>query len=482
MMIVFACLMLFIIIGLFALNQIFLEKYYIRYKEKDLKNVYEMISGAQSQKDLSQILSKNAWSVLEKSNIAILVKDQSGSLTIRETAGMGSDLLGKRLINNLFREKHGHRGEVLEKTDKYKIMRTIDGENHAEYVEMWGFLENGYCFIMRTPLDSIRASVKLTGQFYILMGSFMLLLSLFLIWYISQRITTPLLELADLSKRMASLDFDARYDRGGVDEIAILGESFNTMSHELEKAVSRLKKANATLQKDIEERDKIEEMRTEFLGNVSHELKTPIALIQGYAEGLKEGIADNDPESRDFYCDVIMDEAAKMNKMVKNLLALNQLEFGKDTVSFTRFDLVALIRGVLMSMQILIDQKNASLSFASEKSEMVWGDEFLVEQVVRNYVSNALNHVNKEKIIEVKIKETDKKVRVSVFNTGTPIPKEDVEHIWDKFYKVDKARTRAYGGNGIGLSIVKASMESMQQDYGVKNYSNGVEFYFELDR
>ena len=221
-------------------------------------------------------------------------------------------------------------------------------------------------------------------------------------------------------------------------------------------------------------------MRTEFLANVSHELKTPIALIQGYAEGLKEGVND-DPESRDFYCDVIMDEAGKMNKLVRNLLDLNQLEFGKDNLQFERFDIRELIRGVLQSSEIMIEQKEAKMIFRQENPVYVWGDEFKVEQVVRNYFTNALNHTEEDKVIEIKIRKHDDKVRISVFNTGKPIPEEDLDQIWDKFYKVDKARTRAYGGNGIGLSIVKAIMNSLQQEYGVQNYENGVEFWFELD-
>ena len=229
-----------------------------------------------------------------------------------------------------------------------------------------------------------------------------------------------------------------------------------------------------------EDKEKRENMRGEFLGNVSHELKTPIALIQGYAEGLKEGVND-DPESREFYCDVIMDEASKMNQMVKNLLTLNQLEFGDEDIVFDRFNLTALVRGVLQSMEIMADQAGAKILLHTEEDIYAWADEFKVEQVVKNYVSNACHHVSGDMVIEVKMVQKDGKVRVSVFNTGTPIPEADIAHIWDKFYKVDKAHTREYGGNGIGLSIVKAIMKSFHQEYGVKNYDNGVEFWFELD-
>ena len=175
-----------------------------------------------------------------------------------------------------------------------------------------------------------------------------------------------------------------------------------------------------------------------------------------------------------------MDEAGKMNQMVKNLLTLNQLEFGSDEVVFERFDIVRLVRGVIASCEILIQQAEAEVDFVSENQIYVWADEFKTEQVVRNYLTNAIHHVENEKRIEVKIRKDSGKVRVSVFNSGKPIPEEDLPKLWDKFYKVDKAHTREYGGNGIGLSIVKAIMESFHQQYGVKNFDNGVEFWFEL--
>ena len=297
----------------------------------------------------------------------------------------------------------------------------------------------------------------------------------------TRRITRPISELTELSRKMSDLDFEAKYESKVGNEIDVLGDNFNRMSSQLETTISELKSANNELQRDIEDKIKIDKMRKEFLDNVSHELKTPIALIQGYAEGLKENISD-DPESREFYCDVIMDEASKMNKLVKNLLTLNQLESGKDAVVMERFDIVSLIRGVLQTMNIMIGQKNAKVIFEAEKPVYVWADEFKIEEVVTNYVSNALNHLEGEKEIEIKLQDEDNRVKISVFNTGTPIPEADVPNLWNKFYKVDKARTREYGGSGIGLSIVKAIMESMNQEYGVQNFDNGVEFWFTLDR
>ena len=345
---------------------------------------------------------------------------------------------------------------------------------------MWGSLDDGSQFLLRSPVESMRESASISNRFLLYIGSVLIVVSILLIWYFSKRITDPIRELARLSDRMADLDFDAKYTSGGSNEIGELGENFNRMSEKLESTISELKKANNSLQKDIEQKDKLEKMRNEFLGNVSHELKTPIALIQGYAEGLKEGV-NEDAESREFYCDVIMDEASKMNQMVKNLLTLNQLEFGDEDIVFERFNLTALVKGVLQSMEIMADQAGAKIMLHTEEDIYAWADEFKVEQVVRNYVSNACHHVSGDMVIEVKMVQKDGKVRVSVFNTGNPIPEADAPHIWDKFYKVDKAHTREYGGNGIGLSIVKAIMKSFNQEYGVKNYDNGVEFWFVLD-
>ena len=369
---------------------------------------------------------------------------------------------------------------VMERNDNYQVVEFRDNTQQVDYLALWGTVGNSYNIFIRSPLESIQETMGLFFRFLLIVGIAVIAGGILFVWYFSRRLTEPLRELAVLSARMADLDFHAKYTSGGGGEIGVLGENFNIMSQKLENTISELKNANFRLQQDIEQKEKMEKMRTDFMGNVSHELKTPIALIQGYAEGLKEGVSD-DPESREFYCDVIMDEASKMNQMVKNLMTLNQLEFGDENVEFQRFDLTELIRGVLQSMEIMAQQKEAKVQFRQKDPVYVWADEFKAEQVVRNYVSNAFNHLDGDRVVDVKIIPAGEKVKVTVFNTGTPIPEEDVPHIWEKFYKVDKAHTREYGGNGIGLSIVKAIMDSFHQEYGVNNYDNGVEFWFELD-
>ena len=146
-------------------------------------------------------------------------------------------------------------------------------------------------------------------------------------YFVSNRFLGPITVLTNIAKRMSELDFTAKYEVKTEDEVGVLGNSMNMLSETLEQALAELKEANTELKKDLEKKEQIDAMRKEFLSNVSHELKTPIALIQGYAEGLMDNIND-DEESKEFYCEVIVDEARKMNQMVKKIMDLNQLEFG----------------------------------------------------------------------------------------------------------------------------------------------------------
>lgn len=478
MIVIFVGLTACILLAWLFINMNFLEPYYISNKEKVFVQMYEELKSAMENDTIENTAETTKLRhMAEKNNLAFLVVDEENERVITNVRDM--DLLQNQLFGYLLNQAQKD-SKILESTDEYQLNQSHDKWNKTDYIEMWGTFGGGSRFLIRSPLESIRESAAISNRFLIYIGCVMLIVYILFILYFSKRLTHPILELAQLSERMANLDFEAKYTSGGKDEIGHLGENFNKMSEKLESTISELKSANNKLLQDIEQKERLEQMRNEFLGNVSHELKTPIALIQGYAEGLKEGVSD-DPESREFYCDVIMDEASKMNQMVKNLLTLNQLEFGDQEIEFERFDLAAVIRGILQSMEILAQQEDVKVIFRQQEPVYVWADEFKVEQVIRNYVSNAFHHVGKEKVIEVKITKNGEKAHVTVFNTGMPIPEKDVERIWDKFYKVDKAHTREYGGNGIGLSIVKAIMESFHQKYGVNNYDNGVEFWFELD-
>ena len=420
----------------------------------------------------------------DRSNISLLLYDSESDQTLVSSA-RDVEVMRDRVRRYIV----GHAGakrDVLREYDNYMIQKTFDPLSKTFYLESWGFFsDNATIFIMTMPMESIHESAAISHRFLLFVGIVVILAGSILIYFITRHITMPIKRLSELSEKMSNLDFDARYEtsRRSTEEIDTLGNSMNVLSERLKTTIGELKEANAQLKKDIDEKVQIDEMRKEFIANVSHELKTPIALIQGYAEGLVEGMAE-DKENRDYYCGVIMDEAGKMNRMVRQLLTLTALEFGGERLSVERFDLTELIASVISSSGVLLKQNELTVDFDGKEPVYVMGDEFKIEEVITNYLTNAIHHVGgREKKIQIRIdhRRDGKEVCVEVFNTGNPIPDEALPNLWTKFYKVDKARTREYGGSGIGLSIVKAIMEMHHKACGVKNHENGVEFWFTLD-
>lgn len=579
-------------VGMFLINNVYLERYYELRIERTLEKAYELVdSNISDDTGINEDFFENRFVRIERTNnLTMVILNKDFDMVFGATAP-GADVMAGRLYAYSMGFDTDD-ADVIRKTDAYTVQKRSDAMMGTEYLEIWGDLvSSDYHVIMRIPMESIRVNARISNEFLFYMLIIMLILTMIVIHYLSNRIAKPIRELTDLSQRMANLDFNAKYTSGGTDEIGQLGEHFNQMSETLEETISRLKTANNQLQQDLDEKAKIEQMRSEFLSNVSHELKTPIALIQGYAEGLKDCVND-DPEDRDYYCGVIIDESAKMNTLVRRLLTLNQIEFGDNEVEMKRFDLGNLIAGKIQSTQILASQKDAKIEYDGPSCIHAWGDEFKVEEVLTNYLSNAINHVdgenhivvrtrlvgpdgverefpaefgteaggfsagsgagnaadsgddkdvvmtaewrpadepgpgsgagakgnagagskagsgadagrpavgdNSSRVVDAAYQPADDKnstgaavapvqpqggmvVRTTVYNTGEHIPEKDLEKVWDKFFKVDRARTRAYGGSGVGLSIVKAIMDSFHQKCGVRNVEDGVEFWFDLE-
>ena len=459
-----------IVLTLFAIgifHYAFMERFYTDRKQKILVESYETVNECYGTEKMQSFMT-----YCSQNGLVFAVADENFSFA--ETNSRD----GENMVNRMFGSVMNLEGDstrILYSTDKYKVVYFKDD---ADYLELFGKLDNGYYYVVRYPVAGIRDAVDLSLRFYIVIGGIMLAVSCFIILRATKKIIKPIDELNAISKRMAELDFEARYTSGGEDEIGQLGENFNKMSDKLEISISRLKSANLQLEQDIREKEEIDERRREFLSNVSHDLKTPIALIQGYAEGLKE--MSQDEQSREFYCDVIIDESQKMNRLVRQLLSLDRLESGQEEIDMVRFDLAELIRGVVNASSIVTNQKGIEVINDIPEKLFVWGDEMMIEEAFTNYFSNAINHVSGEMKIHITCAEKDGTVTLTVFNTGEPIPEEDLDNIWSKFYKVDKARTREYGGSGIGLSIVKAIAERHSQKCWAENYTNGVAFKLTL--
>ena len=520
----FIGLILLFIMAMWATNDRFLGIYYQNYKVSLLQDAYTRIdeavrkadeksktqaageagagkteeaenpAGTSGKTEISAIgaagiiddeeLAETVQQLRDTSNITVLIYDSMRGETLVSST-TDARMLQERVQRYILGQFPPQIETILE-TDNYRIQKSSDRRNRQAFLESWGyFTDNGTVFIMSVPMDSIREAAWISNRFLMYVGLIVAAIGAFLVYLITKYVTKPVNELSTLSERMSRLDFDAKYTSNGhaATEIETLGNSMNTLSDRLKEAIGELRLANDQLQKDIDEKVKIDEMRKEFIADVSHELKTPIALIQGYAEGLSEGMAE-DPENRDYYCSVIVDESQKMNTMVRQLLSLSALEFGQEPGEMTAFSLPELIRGVIAKSGIVLREKELSVEFDCAEDIQVYADEFRIEEVVTNYLNNAINHAAGDRRIAIAIGDSDEKnvVRVTVYNSGKHIPEEDLDKLWQKFYKVDKARTRAYGGSGIGLSIVKAVMDSHHRKYGAENCEGGVKFWFDVKR
>ncbi len=471
-----------IITFLILVNNFVFGRFYLYSKRQALKSVYLTVNeyyNTDENGDLSTELEQAAI----KNNFDILIRDNQNVNVFTSNKDFFSTL-GQ--MNEMTNKLNIGEGEIIEKNDAFSIRKMRDSKNGVTYVLLSATLDNGYLLYIRIPINSIQESVKISNNFLYLMAGFAILIAAVIVSYVSRKFTDPILELNAIAKKMANLDFSHKYRiTDADDEINNLGKSINMMSDKLEGTIKQLRNTNIELEKDIEEKSKLDEMRKSFISDVSHELKTPIALIQGYSEGLLENV-NNDEESRKFYAEVILDETNKMDKLVKQLLELMKLEYGKREFNDTKFDVVEVEKEVVRKSKVMLEEKNAKIEFESPEEINVFADDFYIEQVITNYMTNAIKHVeevNGEKIIkitnDVDIKK--KRVRVKVFNTGEKIPEEHMNRIWNRFYKIDSSRNRNDGGTGIGLAFVKAIMTNYGKDFGLVNKENGVEFYFDLE-
>ena len=471
-----------IVLFLIVVNSFVLESYYQFIKSNTLKSVYEEINsyynGNLKVENMSEELDKIAIS----NNFDIIIKDNNDVVVYLSNKDFLSNI---RQIIDFWGINRKQEYKVIEESDNIEIMNIRDTETRINYILLTGKLDNGYSTYIRLPISSIQESVNISNRFLYLIASIVIIVGGIAIIFISKQFSDPISEINAIAKKMANLDFSHKYVVKDDDEINELGESINVMSEKLEKTINQLRKSNIELEKDIEKKSKIDEMRKSFISDVSHELKTPIALIQGYSEGLLENV-NTDEESRKFYAEVILDESNKMDKLVKQLLELTKLEYEKREFNNRTFNIVELEKEIVRSSQVIIEEKNTKVEFDTENKINVYADDFYISQIITNYLTNAIKHVkevdgeNYIKITNTIIPEREK-VRITVFNTGNKIAEENLSRVWNRFFKADEARNREDGGSGIGLSIVRAIMNNYGTDYGVENKENGVEFYFEID-
>lgn len=478
---------------LLLLNLFFYQHYYMMTRRGELQDAYQHIQRAYSS-DINSlsalldsyesrsairlsivrtdgsILYSSAFSSADHSEFSAPDKFQRPDISIAEQQYRSYAILTSiaRNIN----------WDTLLKHD-YQLLN-VSLWNSDQYLCLVGMLNRnaGECLFAYMPYADIEQNSSLNLTFLLIAGGCALLICLICAFFVSRQFTQPLIAMAGLADRMSELDFSSKYQGKECNEIGQLGQSLNRMSAYLEQTIGDLKQSNDQLALEIKEKERIDNMRREFIVNVSHELKTPIALIQGYAEGLTAGVAD-DPEDRKYYCDTIADEATHMNKLVMQLLNLSKLELGAEQIYSEDIDLYALCEQAAAKTAVLCESRGLSVRY-DDTHVTARTDGNLLEQVLMNYLSNAIRYTAPGGQIEITAMYTKDGVRLAVFNEGEGLPEEELPKIWEKFYRTDRARTREAGGTGIGLSLVHAIADTLGADCGAENVPGGISFWFTL--
>lgn len=349
------------------------------------------------------------------------------------------------------------------------LVRSIDG----------GADDGHYMFVMAS-LQPVGEAVDILKKYVIYLAPVILALILALSLVYSRIVSRPLVTLSRSAARLAKLDFTEQPEIRSKDEFGELSRSMIALSRNLDSALKELQLANEQLQEDVREKQRSEQLRKELVANISHELKTPLGIVKGFAEGLQDGVADDKKER---YLALIVNETDRMNALIMDMLELSKFEVKAVHLHKISFSLIELIREVADSFTQQLENKRLRMRIQQrgEQELFVNADRRRIEQVVLNLLSNAVRHAEEDSIITVDIKQSeDGTIMTVVENAGPPIADEDLNRLWEQFYRAERSRDRKSGGTGLGLAIVKHILELHGSEYDVTNTEKGVAFSFTL--
>ncbi|WP_099159070.1 HAMP domain-containing sensor histidine kinase [Virgibacillus ndiopensis] len=367
-------------------------------------------------------------------------------------------------VNLLVNENHTSTAETIDYEQnniKYKLfIRPIKDTNG----------ETTYIYAM-TSLQPVDEAVQMLEDYYVYLILFVLLLVVLASFYYSKKIAKPLLQVNDTTNKIANLDFSETIPITSKDEIGTLSHNINTLSHTLHSYINQL-------QQDIEKEKQLENTRKEFISGVSHELKTPLSIMKSCISILQDGVASN---KKDYYFKAMANEVDKMDMLIVDMLELAKFESGTYKMKMDDFSIDQVIEYICE--QLTLDITNKQLHVQKHLSRIkVVANQHRIEQVITNFITNAIRYTPENKTIMISTIEEQDRVKVCVENQGAHIPQEQLEKIWDRFYRGDTSRRRSKGGTGLGLAISKNILELHDSQYGVTNTEDGVLFFFYLDK
>ncbi|SCC60741.1 sensor histidine kinase [Bacillus mycoides] len=327
-----------------------------------------------------------------------------------------------------------------------------------------------YIYAMAS-LQPVDEAVQMVQDYYIYIIAFVVVLIFLASFYYSKQIAKPLLKINDTTKKIAHLDFTEKIPITSKDEIGDLSQNINTLSNKLHSHIGQL-------EQDIEKERKLENTRKEFISGVSHELKTPLSIMKSCISILKDGVAEH---KKDYYFQAMEKEVDKMDILILDMLELAKFESGTYNMKMDSFYIDGVIEEICEQLSSEIEKKELSVHKHICPAEVV-GNQNRIEQVIVNFITNAIRYTPEKEDIIISVIDEKNRIEVYIENKGTHIEEEQLDKIWDRFYRVDAARQRSQGGTGLGLAISKNILELHNAEYGVKNTEDGVLFYFYLPK
>lgn len=333
--------------------------------------------------------------------------------------------------------------------------------------------------VLSAPIAQIKEAVQSASEFLLIASIITISLGSIAVYFSAKKISSPIIKINAVAKSLSQFNFSEKINITTSDELQELGESINFLSSELETKITDLNSANKKLIAEIEKEREIEKMRRNFISNISHELKTPIAVIGGYAEALFDNILKSD-ENRVFYSSTILKESEKMSKIVNELLLISKLESVSYSLEMSAFNISETTENVLKKFFLHIEKKNISIVKNYPYFVSAYGNMEKIESCIENFISNAISYVNIAGNISISISEENSSVIFEIYNSGENIPNDKLSDIWLAFYRVDESRSKDLGGTGLGLSIVKSIIDKHNGEYGCENCNIGVRFWFKI--
>lgn len=469
----------------YIIQNMFFQDFYLNKKTKKLTSEINTFRQMYSYQGYNKNVLQKAMLSFEYSNnskLAILVADEN--ILFSTEYSKFDDLNSLTAFCRQLLENQ----ELIDKSMKSNSAQSISFFNKATHTDCIGVIipisiyqENDSLLISVTSVQPIAEADSVINEFYkfIILG--FLVVGIFLSIIYTNLVTKPLVRINRIADKMAKMDFSESCQVYSDDEIGNLGNTLNFLSTNLKNSLDDLNAKNEQLQADIDKERQLELLRQDFVAGVSHELKTPIGIIQGYAEGIKDGIVSGDEANE--YLNIILAESHKMSTLVTNMLEISKLDSGIVKLNIETFNILRLIKHSLNNISIKFADKNINFSVISEFPYVyVEADIFQIEQVITNILTNAFKYTEPNNNISISIVAIDEFYEISVFNENTHIPEEELNNLFSKFYRLEKSRNRDSSSHGLGLSIVKRLLDMHGSKFSLSNVDNGVVFTFQLKK